>query len=105
LQNLALSFPTLEAFPDSKPAAGKLCKVMGTWIGVGAAASELGLSTQAVRNRVHSGQLKGTKGTNGRWQIDAGSFSSYAAGYVRKTRSAPDVDRIERKLDALGPFD
>jgi hypothetical protein len=68
---------------------------------VGAVASELGLSTQAVRNLIHSGQLEGSKGANGRWQIDASSFNSYAAEHVRKKRSAPDMDRIERKLDEL----
>jgi excisionase family DNA binding protein len=74
---------------------------MKTWIGVGQAADELGLSTQAVRNLIRSDKLDGHKDPGGRWRIDAASVSDRVAKYGRRKRAESDVRGIERTLDEL----
>jgi excisionase family DNA binding protein len=73
-----------------------------TLVGVGQAAEELGLSTQAVRDLIRSGKLAGSKDLRGRWLIDAASVSGYVAKHGRRKRAALDAARIERRLEKLG---
>jgi hypothetical protein len=74
----------------------------GEWVRVSALAQRLGLSSQAVRDLIRAGKLKGTKDPEGRWLIEAESAEAYAATHARgKADGAADIARIEKKLDEL----
>jgi hypothetical protein len=71
-------------------------------ITVGRAASELGLSPQAVRNLIRAGKLVANKAPNDRWRLDGRSVSSYLAAHGRKKQhDAVAADEIKRRLDDL----
>lgn len=71
------------------------------WTRVGPVAKELGLSTQAVRNLIRSGKLKGSKDPEDRWLVDTASVAAYLETHGRRKPDAASTERIEQRLDAL----
>lgn len=71
-------------------------------IGVGQAAEVLGVTTQTVRNWIDSGKLKGSKGLNGRWQIDAVSLHERAEAHGAADHAiALKLDRLSVDVTAM----
>jgi len=74
---------------------------MQTWTRVSQAATELGLSTQAVRNLIRGGKLAAAKDPEGRWLIEEASVSAYLARHGRHKPPPAGLERIEAMLDEL----
>lgn len=71
-------------------------------VGVGTAATELGLSSQAVRDRIIDGRLDASKGPTGRWEIASASLDGYIAAHGRRRRGEADPSQdVMRRLDEL----
>lgn len=72
-------------------------------VGVGTAATELGLSPQAIRDRIRAGQLDASKGPTGRWEITSASIDGYIAAHGRRRRAgeADFNQEVMCRLDEL----
>jgi excisionase family DNA binding protein len=70
-------------------------------IGITEAAERLGLTTQAVRNRIRAGTLPGTKDERGRWRIPSGAVPRAPLTAVIPDSLDDRVAALERELGAL----
>ena len=72
-----------------------------TWIRVSQAAHELGLSSQAVRNLIHSKKLQGRKGEDGRWVLRATSVGDYLDAHGRRRAFNDDLTQLQRRVEEI----
>jgi hypothetical protein len=65
-----------------------------------AAGERLGISSQAVRDRVHAGTLRGQQTATGRWRIDPASVEQAVARNDRDRAGNEDMGQRVRELTA-----
>jgi len=71
------------------------------YLTTGAAADELGASTQTVRNYLRASSLRGVKSESGRWRVDAASVEEYLAANGSKLERPDTRDRIDELTVAV----
>ena len=86
-----------------RPRNAKHRKVMppNKYLTTGAAADELGVSTQTVRNFLRASSLQGAKSESGRWRVDAASVEEYLAANGSKLERPDTRDRIDELTVAV----
>lgn len=103
---------SVRSWPDGSSAKAPKCvlsmKVASEFISVGTAATELGRSTQTMRNWLDKGRLVGRRRANNDWEVKQDSVDAAVAQFGRKDASisrladlSAEVRRLAEVVDEI----